>query len=906
MNLVKPVEETKAAYVRLQQIGVMAKGTPSMVAGNLFNSALMAIVFWGAVPSVFLLSWMALIWWTAGSRLYHWLRRRKFPPATQVSERALTRAATHSGLAGILWGSVGPLLFYQESQFQMIFLAFVLGGQAAAASTWLSPVLPAFYAYLLFSMVPLFSCFFLLGGGISLAMGSMLFVFTIVLLHFGRQNHLNFVQLVQVTFDNRELLKEQENALHDLDSKIQTSTAELLESNRKLAAEVNDRRRAEKELVENQLLMRTVIDTIPLRISLQDVHGKWLLINQALREQMGIQDPYEIPLSGSFPHLSPVENGEIASNRKRVLEHGESLDYERYRTMVDGSSEWVQAQWVPTRDLKGNISGLLIVTADITNRKINEIELTRFFDLSVDMHCITGLDGYFRRVNNAFTAVLGFDEEELLSKPFMALIHPDDQDKTEALIEGLKEGREALEFENRFRDIRGAYRLFSWRAAYDPELALIFAEARDITKLRKGEEELREYRYQLEEMVNERTGQLHQANQTLNESMRKLEESNLELDLANRGKNQFLSNMSHELRTPLNAIIGFADLLWGQYFGQLNEKQIEYSRQIGESGNHLLSLINDMLDIAKIDAGAMVLEPDSEDPGEVLQKTLGMMKTQFLNKDLKVVFSTMPLKKTFPIDSRKFTQILLNLLSNAVKLTPRKGRISVRMEEDADGRLKVEVSDSGIGIPKEHLEKIFSEFHQVDRKRDEHLGGTGIGLSLTRRLVELHQGNIGVRSSPEEGSTFWISLPQLATVIAAQEDTGQKLVLSPELRQRRIMVVEDDDVNLALLLDMLRIHDHSVIVARNGQEALDLALASKPEIILMDIRIPVMDGLTATRKLKKIAAFSAVPVIALTANASEEDIRLSHEAGMVGHLAKPINSDALFEMLNRRLNPVPE
>ncbi len=373
-----------------------------------------------------------------------------------------------------------------------------------------------------------------------------------------------------------------------------------------------------------------------------------------------------------------------------------------------------------------------------------------------------------------------------------------------------------------------------------------------------------------------------------------------EAEQANLAKSNFLSSMSHELRTPLNAILGYADLLRGMFFGQLNEKQLNYVSQIDQSGKHLLELINDILDLSKIDAGKTHLELEEFPPQELIDGIVELMKPEFENKHLKLTATEDPSIKSMVADRRRCKQIMINLLSNAVKYTPEDGKVHIEVSKSGE-YIQFSVSDTGIGINPADQENIFSEFHQADRARDEALGGTGIGLALTRRLVELHGGEIGVESD-STGSVFWFNLPnrklQQRPQISFESESHSELA---NCTGRRILAVEDNDVNLAMLLDMLRMQDHEVIVARNGQEAIDLALSNKPELILMDIRMPIMNGMEATRQLRKIPEFSDIPIIALTASVGEESREKCLTAGCTEHLPKPVQSKELNEALNRYL-----
>ncbi|MEW5820246.1 MAG: ATP-binding protein [Cyanobacteriota bacterium] len=238
-----------------------------------------------------------------------------------------------------------------------------------------------------------------------------------------------------------------------------------------------------------------------------------------------------------------------------------------------------------------------------------------------------------------------------------------------------------------------------------------------------------------------------------------LEDLNLKLIEANRHKNFFLSTMSHELRTPLNAILGFSQSLSMQYFGMLNEKQIEYVNLINSSGSHLLDLINDILDIAKIDAGTVILNIESFCIHEIIEVVNSMIKTQYIAKNITceyVIDSNISIIKA---DIRRFKQILINLLSNAHKYSLPNTTIKIEVSKVADNVIKISIIDSGIGIKKEDLKNMFLEFYQTDHTRDQALGGTGIGLALTKRLVLLHHGEIGVESELNKGSTFWFTLP---------------------------------------------------------------------------------------------------------------------------------------------------
>jgi signal transduction histidine kinase/ActR/RegA family two-component response regulator len=384
-------------------------------------------------------------------------------------------------------------------------------------------------------------------------------------------------------------------------------------------------------------------------------------------------------------------------------------------------------------------------------------------------------------------------------------------------------------------------------------------------------------------------------------SLAKLEEANIHLEEANRHKSRFLASMSHELRTPLNVILGNADLLARKFYGRLEEKQAFFVQQIDESGNHLLNLINDLLDMVKIDAGAAELLWEKFPPEQYIDATVTMMGTQFRTKQLTVEVKTDPAVTAITGDRRKCKQILLNLLSNAIKYTPEGGNIKIHTVRQGQA-VKLSVIDSGVGIAADRLKDIFSEFVQADRKRDEGLGGMGIGLALTQRLVQLHGGEIGVESELGRGSTFWFTLPFSADLLPPddkQEDVEHSII--PQNRGSHILVAEDNEGNLQMVLNVLAINDYLVIAARNGQEAVEFAQEHVPELILIDIRMPVMDGLEATRRIRAIPELANVPIVALTASISPDMREKIRAAGCDDYLAKPIQSKQLLEVLDKYL-----
>ncbi len=393
---------------------------------------------------------------------------------------------------------------------------------------------------------------------------------------------------------------------------------------------------------------------------------------------------------------------------------------------------------------------------------------------------------------------------------------------------------------------------------------------------------------------------LKRSDAEVDENTVKLRKANSLLEELSAHKSRMLSSMSHELRTPLNAIIGYTDLLRTEFYGSVNEKQMNYLETINESGKHLLSLISDLLDISRIDAGVSAIELAQISIRDFITTVTGMFAVQIAQKKIRVSTHVHP-SIDFVISDRKvLRQILINLLSNAIKFSEEDSDIEITVTPSEESSVKFEVRDYGIGIKEEDRDKIFSEFYQVDRVRDSELGGTGIGLALTSRLVKSLDGEIGVVSETQKGSAFWVVLPQEPGQ-DVEVGLDQSVMISARALGNRILVADDNESNLKLIVDILTVHGHEILIAKNGEEVIEKAITDNPELILIDLRMPVMSGLEATKKLRSIPEFKKIPIIALTASADDESIKNCMEAGCTDHIAKPVKIATLVNILDRYL-----
>ena len=351
-----------------------------------------------------------------------------------------------------------------------------------------------------------------------------------------------------------------------------------------------------------------------------------------------------------------------------------------------------------------------------------------------------------------------------------------------------------------------------------------------------------------------------------------LEIANAQIAEVSRLKSEFLANMSHELRTPLNAILGFSELLRDDLAGKITEKQRrDCLDNIYNSGRHLLSLINDVLDLTKVEAGRMDLVYEEFGVDSAVREVLNVVRSLAMKKDIEIVSSVEPLDALLIADNNKFKQVLYNLLSNAIKFTPPSGKVGLQAVV-REAALRITVQDSGIGIPRELQHKIFGAFYQVQSANNREYPGTGLGLALTKKLVELHGGTIEFDSAPDKGTAFIVDFP---------------LRPGPSKRNR-ILVVEDNPSNLDLARMVLEGNGFTVDTAANGQEGLEKARHLRPDLILMDMQLPGVDGLAVTRQLKADPATASIKVVALTANALKGSEEQALAAGCSGYIAKPI------------------
>jgi len=532
----------------------------------------------------------------------------------------------------------------------------------------------------------------------------------------------------------------------------------------------------------------------------------------------------------------------------------------------------------------GNQIGLYL------DRRRAQDELDNFFGLSIDMLCIAGFDGYFKRVNPAWQRILGWTEAELKSRPWIEFVHPDDRAATVAESSKVNDGGESLMFENRYLHKDGTWRWLLWTAAPRPAAQIAYAAARDITERKEAEE-------------------------TMALLVRELEMSKRRAEQATDAKSSFLANMSHEIRTPLNAILGMTSLTLGT---RVTAEQHDYLTTVKSSAEALLDIVNDVLDFSKIEALRLEMETAAFDVRDTVEDAVKLLAHRAAEKGLELACEVAPDVPAVVLgDAGRVRQVLLNIVGNAVKFTTT-GEVVVRVAldtgRDADGHvaLHFRVRDTGIGIPGDKIGHVFQAFTQADASTTRRYGGTGLGLAIAQRLVELMNGRVWVESEVGAGSTFHFTA---AFEPAPETLAPARLVKPRELEGLRVLVVDDNATNRRILVEMLTSWHMAPVAVADARAALQLLqkAASTPRrfhAVISDCQMPDVDGYMLVRWIREDARLRDLPFIMLTSIGARESAARLRRRGITAALAKPVkHSDLLdtfasqFAVVTRREPP---
>ena len=625
-----------------------------------------------------------------------------------------------------------------------------------------------------------------------------------------------------------------------------------------------------------------------------DTHGKISDINQSSEKVTGKARDVLIGSAFADCFTEPEKARELCA---QALRSESVTDYPLSILHTSGRITEVIYNAVVFHNEDGRVRGIFVAARDITERKQAEAiraQLAAIVESSSEAIIATTPEGTITHWNKSAERVYGYAAEDVIGKAVSLLVPPSRRTETMAFLENVKHGEVVPKYES--ERVRKDGSIFQAAVSLSPirdsnaRIVGVSSINRDISEQKRNEQELRRYKDHLEDEVQQRTADLVLARNAA--------------ETANRAKSVFLANMSHELRTPLNAILGFSSLM--RKDAQLQESHRQNLDIINRSGEHLLTLINDVLDMAKIESGRVQLDEAAFDLGSMVRDVTDMMEIRAKEKGLQLLIDQSSRFPRYIVgDETHLRQILINLLGNAIKFTEQ-GGVTIRLgtRRNAHAHLLIEIEDSGPGISDEDQKIIFEPFVQLGEQGINK--GTGLGLTITRQFVQLMGGSIQLESMLGQGSIFRLDLPLKeaaeSEIYKMSESThGEILGLAPGQGDIRVLIVEDQLDNQLLLSRLMDSVGIFYKIAENGLQGVEMFQSWHPKLIWMDRRMPFMDGLEATRQIRKLPGGDKVKIVAVTASAFKEQRAELLEAGMDDFVRKPYRASEIYDCLSKHL-----